>query len=46
MVGSADAAYEIAQLDLLQDTALFKDVQFDVSNKGLDPHVVGLAIAA
>ena len=46
VVGSASAAYEIAKLDLLQDTALFKDVQFDISNKSLDPHVVGLAIAA
>lgn len=46
LVGTASTAYEISQLDLLQETGLFKDVQFDISNKQLDPHVVGIAIAA
>jgi hypothetical protein len=46
VAGTASAAYEIAQLDLLQETALFKEVRFDIANRQIDPHVVGLAIAA
>jgi hypothetical protein len=46
LAGSASAAYQIAKLDLLQETALFKDVQFDIANRQLDPHVVGIATAA
>lgn len=46
LVGTSAQALDLNRLDPLKGNALFRDVQWDFSNESIDPHIVGLAVAA
>lgn len=46
LIGSAGQALDLNRLDPLKGNALFRDVQWDFANENIDPHIVGLAVAA
>lgn len=46
VVGTSTQALDLNKLEPLKGNALFRDVQWDFANESIDPHIVGLAIAA